>query len=63
MNELEKSFRRGSWQWLERRIAKEIRAAERLRRPSSRRKPFIEVLELVGEHSEALRRRTKAARN
>ena len=55
-----KSFRRGSWQWLERIIAQEIRAAERLRRSSAARKPFIELL---AEHSEADRRRPKAARN
>ena len=60
MNKPGKSFRRGSWQWLERRIAKEIRAAERLRRSSSRRKPFIELLD---EDSQAHRRRPKAAGN
>ena len=60
MNEPEKFSHRRSWQWLERRIAKEIRAAERLRRSSSRRKPFIELLD---EDSQAHRRRPKAARN
>jgi len=60
MNEPERFSDRRSWQWLERRIAKEIRAAERLRRSSSRRKPFIELLD---EDSQAHRRRPKAARN
>ena len=60
MNEPEKFPNRRSWQWLERRLAKEIRAAERLRRSSSRRKPFIELLD---EDSQAHRRRPKAARN
>ena len=60
MNEPGKSLSRGSWEWLQRRIAKEIRAAERLRRSSGRRKSFIELL---GEDTEADRRRPKAARN
>jgi Type II/IV secretion system protein len=37
-------IRRRSWEWLEGRIAQEIRAAERLRRSSSRRKSFVELL-------------------
>lgn len=59
MNEPGKSFRRRSWEWLERRIAQEIRAAAKLRRSHSRRKPFVELL---ADHTEAQRRRRNPGR-
>ena len=48
----ETTVHQGSWEWLERQIAEEIRAADKLRRHATHRKPFIEVL---AQHPEAYR--------
>lgn len=38
------TLRHGSWEWLERKIAEEIRAAEKLRRHPGHRRAFAELL-------------------
>ena len=55
----EEANRPGSWAWLARQIAEELRKARRLSRGASTNRPFIKLL---AEHTQASRVRRKAAK-
>ncbi len=55
----EEASRPGSWAWLTRQIAEELRKARSLSRGASTNRPF---LKLLAEHTQASRVRRKAAK-